>query len=199
MSSNNKNKLKIGIIVVLLVITAFFVSTHISRQDEYVQKVIPPVPDADLKFKNYEINSDSLSLLKTPTGTQIKVQPGSFIHKNGTKVNGLVSFKLREMHNPYDILCSGIPMSLNQTRSGFLESAGMIEMRAFQNNEELEVNPQKNIDVQLAAYKPSKGYQLYYLEDNNWKTKDTFLTIQNIDKQQELNRLKKLPPPPKSR
>ena len=76
MSSNNKNKLKIGVIVVVLVLSAVFISTHISGQEEYVQKVTPPVPDADLKFKNYEINSDSLSLLKTSTGTQIKVQPG---------------------------------------------------------------------------------------------------------------------------
>ena len=196
MSSNNKNNIKIGIIIAVLVFAAIYISIHISNQDEYVQKVTPLIPNADLPYKNYTINSDSLSFLKTPTGTKIKVQPGSFVHKDGKIVTGSVSFKLREMHNAYDILQSGIPMSLSQKREGFLESAGMIEMHAFQNNEELEVNPQKNIDVQLAAYKPSEGYQLYYLENNNWQTKDTFLTVQNIEKQEKLIRLNKLPVPP---
>jgi len=197
MSNTTKNNIKIAITIILLTITAIVISNCSQKKDNYKQTIAPPVPNADIQFKKIAVNADSNVVIESPTGTKIKIKPQTFISKNGTPVKGKVDFKFREFHNAYDILRSGIPMSTDQNRNNFLESAGMIELRAYQNNEELSIDPQKNIEIQLASFKHSDGYDLFYLENNtDWKTKVSFKMGINDSKQEKLKKLSNVPPKP---
>jgi hypothetical protein len=197
MSNTTKNNIKIAITIILLTTTAIVISNCSQKKDNYKQTIAPPVPNADIQFKKTAVNADSNVVIESPTGTKIKIKPQTFISKNGTPVKGKVDFKFREFHNAYDILRSGIPMSTDQNRNNFLESAGMIELRAYQNNEELSIDPKKNVEIELASFKPSDSYDLYYLDNNtDWKTKDSFETGVNVSKQQKLKRLSNIPPKP---
>ena len=190
----NKNNKKIGRSFFLLTTIAIVLSNCSQKKEKYIQAITPPVEAADLAFKKFTINTDSTVIIESQTGSQIKIQPGTFILKNGQPIKGNVDFKFREFHNAYDILRSGIPMSSNQERKDFLQSAGMIELHAYQNNEELNISPDKNIDIQLASYKTSEGYSLYYLDNNiNWQTRDSFESKVNVRKQDKLNKLDNIP------
>ena len=190
----NKNNKKIGRSFFLLTTIAIVLSNCSQKKEKYIQAITPPVEAADLSFKKFTINTDSTVIIESQTGSQIKIQPGTFILKNGQPIKGNVDFKFREFHNAYDILRSGIPMSSNQERKDFLQSAGMIELHAYQNNEELNISPDKNIDIQLASYKTSEGYSLYYLDNNiNWQTRDSFESKVNVRKQDKLNKLDNIP------
>lgn len=192
-----QNNIKIAITVLLLTTSTIIISNCSEKNNKYKQTINPPVPSADIQFKKTTVNADSNVVIESPTGTKIKIKAQTFISKNGSPVKGNVDFKFREFHNAYDILRSGIPMSTSQDRNSFLASAGMIELRAYQNNEELNVDPQKNIEIQLASFKPSDGYDLFYLENNtDWKTKDSFEMGINVSKQEKLKILSNVPPKP---
>lgn len=197
MSNTTKNNIKIALTIILLTTTAIVISNCSQKKDKYNQTIAPPVPNADIQFRKISVNADSNVLIESPTGTKIKINSKTFISKNGTPVTGNIDFKFREFHNAYDILRSGIPMSTDQNRNNFLESAGMIELRAYQDNQELNIDPQKNIEIQLAAFKPADGYDLYYLDNNtDWKTKDSFEMGINLSKQEKLKSLSKYPQQP---
>ena len=197
MSNIIQNNIKIAITILLLTTSTIIISNCSQKNNKYKQTIEPPVPQADIQFKKTIVNADSNIVIESSTGTKIKIKAQTFISKNGTPVKGNVDFKFREFHNAYDILRSGIPMSTSQDRNSFLASAGMIELRAYQNNEELSIDPQKNVEIQLASFKPSDGYDLFYLENNtDWKTKDSFETGVNVLKQEKLKSLSNFPTKP---
>jgi hypothetical protein len=73
----------------------------------------------------------------------------------------------------------------------------MIEIRAFENDNELEMREGKKIGVELAAFKTSAGYSLYYLEnDRQWNTKDTFTYSENTRRKNKLDQLANTMTPP---
>jgi hypothetical protein len=94
------------------------------------------------------------------------------------------------MHTANDIFKSGIPMSVDAGRNDFLQSGGMLEIRAFDNNEELVIANGKSINVALAHFKPSNGYSLYHFnEHQNWQVNDTFVVQKNERKTRGLDKI----------
>jgi len=77
---------------------------------------------------------DSKSLLHFPGN--------SLVTKDGRPVNGLVEIRYREYRNPGQMAYSGIPMTYEENGLDYnFNSAGMIEVRAFQNGQELQMKP----------------------------------------------------------
>jgi len=71
-----------------------------------------------------------------------------------------------------------------------LESAGMIELRAFSNSAALELGEGKQAEISLASFRNAAGYQLYHMEkDKNWIVTDTFSTVSNTRKTNMLDSL----------
>jgi hypothetical protein len=102
----------------------------------------------------------------------------------------MVSFKYRTFENAIDIFRSGIPMSTNGERNAFLQSAGMIELNAYQDGNPLTLKSEKYIDVELASFKKTDGYELYYLNDSaNWNVSNNFNNIENSRKKLKLQNL----------
>jgi len=154
------------------------------------QSIRPPVPSGDLPFEKYQLNADSGGVIVRPTGTRLRIPANAFVDETGKPVKGNVEFRVRELHNPIDLLRSGIPMSVDSTRKEVLQSAGMIELRASAGEKPLELAADKNIDVSLAGFRPSDGYSLYQLSgDRNWQVTDTFIAGPNTYKQAALDSL----------
>jgi hypothetical protein len=136
------------------------------------------------------MNADSGLLIEQPSGTRVRIYPGTIVYLNGQPVKGSIEVKVREFHTAFDILRSGIPMSLDARRSAHLQSAGMIEVRAFADGREVKLREGTGMDVELASFRSSKGYQLYYMNaQNKWAARDTFFTINNTRKQVRLKEL----------
>ena len=185
-----KNYIKIaGALLILL--SLFFVWMKLSKaKTQYEQNIHPPIKSQDIAFEDYRFHNDSIVKIERTTGTLISISPNTFVHKNGSEVRDIVLLKVREFHNTEDIFRSGIPMSIDKKRKQFLQSAGMIELRAFSGGQELEIRKGKTIGIELASFKKGDNYQLYHFdENNNWNINGTFTAGANTRK---INRLKEL-------
>lgn len=177
-------------IIILSTTFGLVISCNQTNKSVYRQAIQPPMPGADIPFDRYNLSANSGLSINRHTGTRITIPPDAFVDAAGRPVSGPVEFRVREFHGPSDMLRAGIPMSVDSTRSGFLQSAGMIEMRAMAGGQPVDIRQGKNIEVELAGYRSPDGYRLYQLEDDkNWKTRDTFTTIPNSDKFRMLDSL----------
>ena len=166
------------------------------QHEEVLTSGVTPISaELDIPFARYEVDASADTTLYTQTGTSLSLERGTFFTKSGKPVQGKVEIKVREFHDAAAILRSGIPMRLRSDKNSFLQSAGMLEIRAYQGDQELEIGGGKSIGAGLAAYRSSDKHQLYFLKDNeSWETVDTFRTQPNTRKQNriaELLRLKK--------
>ena len=181
---------KIAIALLVLLGIVFVWMKFANNKKQYEQIIHPPIKSQDIAFDEYRFHQDSLVKIERATGTLIQISPQTFVKKNGGEITDSILLKVREFHNADDIFRSGIPMSINKNRNNFLESAGMIELRAYSGGEELEIKKGKTIDIELASFKKGDNYQLYHFdEDNNWNVNGTFTIGDNVRK---INRLKEL-------
>jgi hypothetical protein len=173
----------------------FFINSVNTSANEL--KIKAPLEGHGITFDEYRIQPDSGTIIERNTGTQLIITANSFTRKDGSKPSGEIALKVREMHDPYAIMRSGIPMEVSGTGGKYLQSAGMIEIRAYEGDNELIVKDGKTIGVELAAYKVAEDYNLYFLkEDRQWETRDNFSYRPNERRKNKLIALSKLPQPP---
>lgn len=159
--------------------------------------IAPPVKEADIPSESYFFSNDSSVKITRNTGTTLRIQPGSFVREDGKPLKGVIEMRVREFHSASDILRAGINMSVNPAADSYLQSAGMIEIRAFNEGNPLEVAANKDIEVGLAGYRSSENYRLYYFDDDReWGVTDTFAAQPNSDKIESLTSLSIVPPKP---
>lgn len=145
--------------------------------DPYIN---PPSTAFDVTFEEFLVNADSLTNIYTKTGTHIEISPNSFEDSLGNQVSGIVHLLIRELHTPMEILRSGIPLRTNRIKNEFLESGGMIEIKATKDNAKLNIRPGGSMGIDLAAFKKSHDFQLFNLSDSgDWRVKDTFKVVVN--------------------
>ena len=185
---NNKTKI-IGLAFSgLIIITwTYFL---LPKNEQYNQQINPPIKNVDLPFSEIVFNADSAIIIEKENGTLISIPANAFTNQQGKAITGMVSFKYRTFDDAIDIFKSGIPMSTNQERNAFLQSAGMIELNAYQDGNPLTLKSEKYIDVELASFKKTDGYELYYLNDSaNWNVTNNFNNIENSRKKLKLHNL----------
>ena len=110
------------------------------------------------------------TIVNTVTGTLINIQPNSFM-LNGTLATGNITVTVKELSNRGEMILSGI---FTQTDDGkVLESAGMIEVRAYKGSIELSLKSGSTIAVNMTnnGDQSKNDYQLFTLKNNNWSLK----------------------------
>ena len=80
--------------------------------------IAPPFEGVNVGFQNYEINAADGGEVTHPTGTKLTIPKNAFLNAKGEVVEGNVTLKYREFHNPAEILVSGIPMAISTSPSG---------------------------------------------------------------------------------
>ena len=133
--------------------------------------VNPPIKDGVLPNESYFVNADKGGAIKHHTGTDITIPAGAFMDEEGNVVTGEVEVQYREFHDQADIFLSGIPMNYDTLNEKHIfESAGMLEIRGFQNGKRLKITPNKNFRICMHTKDPDPKFNLYYLneEDKKW-------------------------------
>jgi hypothetical protein len=105
------------------------------------------------------------------TGSLIRVPEGGFLDSAGNVVKGNVEIRYREFHNTADIFIAGIPMTYDSAGTKFhFESAGMLEITAWQNGKPLKANPDAPVKVAMASNSDNAKFNVYYLDTvkKNW-------------------------------
>lgn len=136
---------------------------------------ITPVLTTNLQ--EFQLRGNHARLIRTDQGTRIHVPSRAFVNKvTGDPVQGDVLMTFNEYHTQGEILASGIPMVYTTPEGDTVdfESAGMFDIRAFQNGIELELAEGKQIEIELAT-DADGTFEFYAFNEgaNNWELKET--------------------------
>jgi hypothetical protein len=135
------------------------------------ESVDPPLDDENVDKEYYVVDVTHPSVITTErSGTEIIIPPSSFVDKKGQPITGEVEIDFREFRDPVDFIVSGIPMSFQteQEVSQF-RSAGMFEINASQNGQEIFLAQDKNILLNFQSTDSLLGYQFYSFNDSSSK------------------------------
>ena len=189
------NRKKIGLIALPLLAAAAITTIAWLWIYYYPTEVSAPVMEADVPYRTVTFKAEEGVKFHHTTGSNITIPANALVDKHGNLVTGEVNVKYREFHDAYQIMQAGIPMG--NIENDALQSAGMFEIKAFQGNDELDLGAGKEIGVQLAAYRPSDGYDIYQLnKDNKWDLTGKAVRSVNTEKFDKCAALPPLPSHP---
>jgi hypothetical protein len=135
-----------------------------------------PLPQANVTKEYYAVNSSNPTLITSEkTRTQIMIPEGAFIDASGNDVYGEVVVDYREFRDPVDFILSGIPMSFpkNDTMI-FFKSAGMFEINASQNGQEVFLKDGQEIKMNFVSTDDQDEYNFYAYNDSSGSWEESF-------------------------
>ena len=133
--------------------------------------IAPPISKLNVPYQKFKLKNAQGATLVTQSNSKIKIPKNAFIDKKGETIIGDVEIQFREFHDQADIVASGIPMKYDSAGiQSHLESAGMIDIKGFQNNEPIFINPKKEITVELQSTQGADKFNMYALDTvaQNW-------------------------------
>lgn len=133
--------------------------------------VKPPVKGLDVFPDVYSYNAMTGTELRYGSGTKISIPENAFEDANGAPVTGNVDITYREFRDPVEIALSGIPMKYDSGGVvGDFESAGMFEINASQNGNEVFLQDGKKIGMNFAVVDTASTFNFYRLdEQKGWQ------------------------------
>jgi hypothetical protein len=138
---------------------------------EKIAFINPPLPQFDIPYKSLLYNTERDSVIQVTTTTTIELRKNTMVDSTGNSIKGVAEIRYREFMDPAEIFLSGIPMNYDSAgKKTTFQSAGMININAFQNNKSLYIARGKTIKVSFVSQKTEKDYNLYYLDTirKNW-------------------------------
>ncbi len=166
---NSKNFFKSLLAIAAVVsVILIFSPKEASKNNKFI---CPPLRNINIDYDLYTIDASKGGSFIHKTGSKITFPANAFVDKNGNEVKGNVTVKYREMKDIADIFVSGIPMEYDSSGSEYtFESAGMLEILAEKDGEQLYMNKGKNVDIEMSSVFPESKYNLYQLDTvkRNW-------------------------------
>lgn len=150
-----------------------YLTAVVTAQRDFYPKSIatPPIPTAAIPFDKFSFSAQQAQQFSLTSGTTIDVPENAFLDKNGELITGDVQLFYREFNNSLDIFLSGIPMTIEMENGlSNLQSAGMFELLAFQEETAVYPNPDAPISVEMNSQTAADDYNLYEFEEaeNTW-------------------------------
>lgn len=130
----------------------------------------------------YTINSERRELVVTPRENVFIIPSKIFQTKDGIAVSGNIDLQVVELFSKGDMLLNGVP---TVSDSRLIVSDGVFNIKAFQDGEELELIPGKQIELYSPNENVDLDMQLFYgndapIEEFNWTLNppvDSFPTL----------------------
>ena len=135
------------------------------------KNLTPFFSDLQVPFSTIGINNQQGGRQVYYSGTYIEMPVEAVTYQNGEMVQGYYELHYREFRNPAEMALSGIPMTY--TEGGVDEvfnSAGMFEIRAWKEGQELVLVKPAEIHFQCTAILPNVSF--FQLEENGAWTKE---------------------------
>ncbi|MBS1637187.1 MAG: hypothetical protein JST26_14810 [Bacteroidetes bacterium] len=125
----------------------------------------PPSAKIAVPYSSYKVDAVNGGEIKHPSQSKIKIPQKAFVNKQGQDIVGEIEIKYREFHNQAEIIASGIPMTYDSAGTQYhFESAGMFDIKGYQNGEPVYVKPGKTLTVELASQQSGNHYNQYELD-----------------------------------
>lgn len=120
----------------------------------------PPIEGEDVPFQTFEVNPNKNEEIILPSGTKIEIPKESLLPENK---NESVEIEVREFPDKVSAFLAGIPMDYKKEYA-FI-SAGMIEIRGKQNDQVVEINTEKPIEIDMKLTKNPAGFDFWSLNE----------------------------------
>ncbi|MFI5203731.1 MAG: hypothetical protein ACHQF2_04480, partial [Flavobacteriales bacterium] len=118
----------------------------------------PPVDGGEKPFRSYVISGTRDTVIITDKGSVLRV-PADIAG------NGAYELRIREFSKNMEVFLSGIPMDYDSAGQKYaFQSAGMMEILAFRNNEMVKMEAGKSIKIILKGENPNKDFNVYCLD-----------------------------------
>ena len=135
-----------------------------------------PIEKIEFQIEEFTINSDSDTTLFGEQGTRLFIGSETFQFSNGELVTDSIKVQLKEFYKKSDIILAELSTESN---GELLETGGMVNIKAFINDNEIEIRPAKRIVVHFPKERyTNKKMNLFYADDTST---DSFATNWNID------------------
>lgn len=155
-----------GVAVTTIVVATLLFTNNTEQKSETT--VNPPLAELDIKSFTFSVDAGEDTVIIAASGSQIKIKANSFVDKNGNPVIGKVDINYREFHDVVDIFLSGIPMTYDSAGTQYhFESAGMFEIKGFQNHEEVFIREASPVNILFASKWQGERFNIYKLNDNS--------------------------------
>lgn len=135
----------------------------------FIQPLFAEAGDPDT---NFIVDATKGGIFMNANGSMIQVPGSAFLDSAGNVVTGNVELYYREFHDVAKIFMAGIPMTYDSAGVQYhFESAGMIEITAWQNGKPLRTNPDSLIHVAMISNTAEERFNTYYLDTaaKQWK------------------------------
>jgi hypothetical protein len=139
--------------------------------EKKLRTINPVNAKLDVPYTRYKVNAAKGGSLNHFSKSKIEVPKNAFVNKAGEVIEGEVEIMYREFHKVSETIMSGIPMRYDSAGKAYdFESAGMFDIRGEQNGEPVFINPNANLNVQLASQKEGAEFNQYFLDtvNNKW-------------------------------
>lgn len=138
----------------------------------------------------FRLAAEHDTMLYTAGGTTLYYYGGTLLNANRDTVKGWVTLEVREAYTKGQMIFYNAPTVSN---GRLLESGGEIQLKAFQNNEELQLDPKgRGMQVQMATIIKPDMELFSAVRDRqhnlNW-VKDSLLIEENFDSQEDVEYL----------
>lgn len=162
-------------------------TTPTHKTHELLRKFNPEFLKTDIANRPLIVHKNQACSFDLPSGSQIHIPAQTFVNQKGEIIQGDIEIKYREFHKALEILASGIPMRYDSAGVSYpFESAGMFEIRAYAENKEVFIAPDKNIEVNMASFGEEEDFNHYFLKEEKDKNPQwELLGASRIKKTQE--------------
>lgn len=110
------------------------------------------------------------TIITRDSNSSMHFSPNSLVDQNGKIVEGEVEIRYREYRNAAEMAFSGIPMLYEENGNEYrFNSAGMIEVRAYQNEQPLNVKPGADFTIDYNVTQQVDSCFFFALDDEKQK------------------------------
>ncbi len=141
------------------------------KEQEAKPCINPPLEGLNVDYTSYKVIAEKGATLDFKTGSKITIPKNAFTDEKGNVLKGEIELRYREFHDAADFFVSGVPMTYDSAGVRYqFESAGMMEILAYQNGKKVNVAPKKEIAIEMASNASDTRFNLYKLDTmaNNW-------------------------------
>lgn len=150
-------------------------ATNISasaKEAEIKPFVNPPIDGVNVPWEKMLVDASKGGVIQNKRGSKLTFPRYAFVDKDGKEIStGKVEIRYREFMDQIDQVVSGIPMTYDSAGVTYqFLSAGMLEVKGYVGDEEVQIAPEKEIQVELASGIKGTEYNLYELnpKERNW-------------------------------
>jgi hypothetical protein len=173
--SKIKNVFKVFIAATSLFIIGLFTYKNIKNKKSSTQIVTektvklssikPPKPQLDIPYEIFTYEAAIGDTFFTKNGSILIFPKNAVLNSMGEIITGKVEVRTREFNDAFDYYMAGIPMTYDSAGVKYtFVSSGMIDIKAYQHNELLYVNPKAKPELNLVSTNKEKNTNLYLLD-----------------------------------